>query len=294
MEDVVTEVQDAICDAVSALDGRAFVEQRWERPGGGGGRSRLLEGGDVIEKGGVNVSIVEGDLPAEAAASMRSRVENLPENPVFHAVGISLVLHPRNPWVPAVHANFRRFAIQGGPWWYGGGADLTPNALDVADAIHFHGVWQAVCRRHAGVADHAAFKAWCDRYFFIGHRGEARGIGGIFFDDVRAETESAPLAFVTDCAGSFLDSWLPLAERHHREPVSDADRAWQLHRRSRYAEFNLVYDRGTTFGLRTGARVASVLMSLPPLCTWTGDDPTPPGDAQRALVDVLRKPVDWV
>jgi coproporphyrinogen III oxidase len=282
--------QDAICAAISALDGTPFRETAWDRPGGGGGWSRVLEGGPVVEKGGVNVSAVHGALPADAAAAMRERTGR--DGNAFFATGLSLVIHPRSPRVPIVHANWRFLEIDSGDWWFGGGSDLTPCLLDEDDARHFHGVWKAVCDRHA-VADHGAMKRACDRYFTNRHRGEARGVGGIFFDDLTGDFE-AVLAFVSDGLDHFCPAWLPLAEQHHRDATDEDDRLWQLRRRSRYAEFNLVWDRGTLFGLRTDARVESVLMSLPPLCRWDVDVAPRPGTDEERLVDVLRNPRDWV
>lgn len=284
--------QQAICDGLTELDGSPFRESAWERPGGGGGWSRVLEGGSVIEKGGVNVSAVHGVLPPDAAAAMRERKANVPAAATFYATGLSLVLHPLSPQIPTVHANWRFLHVDGGDWWFGGGSDLTPWLLDEADARHFHGVWKAVCDRHP-VADHGAFKAACDRYFFNRHRGESRGVGGIFFDDLGGDFDGL-FAFVSDCLAHFLDAWVPIATRHGSDAWDEADRLWQLRRRSRYAEFNLVWDRGTLFGLRTDARVESVLMSLPPVCRWDVDVQPRPGTSEERLVEVLRAPRDWV
>lgn len=291
MSELVHAVQNEVCAAVTALDGSQFREDVWERPGGGGGWSRVLEGGPIIEKGGVNVSAVHGVLPPEAAKAMRVRRTELPPEPVFFATGISLVLHPRSPRVPTVHANFRYLDVSGGGWWFGGGADLTPWLYDEADATHFHSVWKSTCDRH-DVGFYPTFKATCDRYFHLAHRGETRGVGGIFFDDLEGDFDRS-FGFVADCARSVVAAWLPIAERRRNVPTDEADRLWQLRRRSRYAEFNLVYDRGTTFGLKTDARVESVLMSMPPLCRWDVDVVPRAGTDEERLVEVLRKPREW-
>jgi coproporphyrinogen III oxidase len=289
--------QDAIVTALQAFEPEgAFREDAWERPGGGGGRSRVIEKGAVLEKGGVNVSCVFGELSEAFAAELPGAGRQ------FMATGISLVLHPKNPAAPTVHANFRYLEKGEGDdrvAWYGGGGDLTPWILFDEDAVHFHRTWQAVCDAHP-VADHARFKRWCDEYFYIPHRQEARGVGGIFFDylglDGHPRGTPADLdaveAFVEAAARQFLPAYLPILERRKDLPSTEADRDWQLRRRSRYVEFNLVYDRGTVFGLKTGGRTESILMSLPNEVRWRYDD-RPETDAQRRLIDVLRQPRDW-
>lgn len=295
MRQTVEAAQDTICEALEALDDARFEEDRWEREGGGGGRSRVLQGGSIFEKAGVNSSVVYGTLSEEAAAAMRARRgKELGTSREFFATGVSLVFHPRNPWVPTVHANFRYFELgEGDAWWFGGGADLTPNFLDEEDAVHFHTTFKTTCDRH-DPSYYPKYKAWCDRYFRIPHRGESRGVGGIFFDDLEGDDPAVLHAFVADCAASFLPAYMPLVMRHKDRPFSEAQRKWQLLRRGRYAEFNLVYDRGTLFGLRTAARIESVLMSLPPLARWDyvpSEEREP--EAQRLLA-VLREPRDWV
>jgi coproporphyrinogen III oxidase len=279
------ELQDTICTALEALEapGR-FREDRWEREGGGGGRTRAMENGAVIEKGGVNVSDVHGELPADFARTLPG------EGTAFRATGISLVLHPRSPMVPTVHANFRMLT-KGEAWWFGGGADLTPYYPYREDVNHFHRTWRAVCARHGPPVDYERFAAWCDEYFYLPHRGEHRGVGGIFFDYLQGDFD--PLfAFVQDAGRSFLDAYLPIARRRKDEPYGEPERRFQEIRRGRYAEFNLVYDRGTLFGLKTGGRTESILMSLPPVTRWVYDYQPPPDSREAALAAFLR-PRQW-
>jgi coproporphyrinogen III oxidase len=236
------ELQDRICQALVELDGRStFLEDLWERPGGGGGRTRVLTDGAVLEKAGVNFSEVHGEMGEELARQLPG------EGRDFVATGISLVLHPRNPMVPAVHANFR-FLGRGAREWFGGGSDLTPYYPYRDDAIHFHRTWKQVCDQYGPPVDHARFKKWCDEYFYLPHRGEARGVGGIFFDHLEGDWELL-FAFVRDAGDAFLSAYLPIARRRRDEPYHDGQRRFQEHRRGRYVEFNLLYDRGTLFGL---------------------------------------------
>ena len=248
----------------------------------------MLEGGAVFEKAAVNVSDVHGDLDAAFAAQLAG------EGRAFRATGLSLVLHPRSPAVPTVHANFRMI-VQGSSAWFGGGSDLTPYLLFDDDCRHFHGVWKAACDAH-DPTHYARFKAWCDQYFHLPHRDEHRGIGGIFFDTLGAG-DAASLAgheaFVRACGDAFVHAYVPIVERRKDRPTTDEDRAWQLMRRGRYVEFNLVYDRGTTFGLKTRGRAESILVSLPPVVTFPYS-PEPPNDQARALLEVLRNPRDWL
>ena len=291
--DQFADIQGEICRALEELDGEArFSVDRWDRPGGGGGVSRALAGGRLFEKAGVNWSRVDGELPADFAAQLPG------EGTRFRAAGVSLVLHPRSPMVPTVHANVRVLE-KGGRIWFGGGADLTPYYLWREDAEHFHGVWQAACARHPAVADYRRFKTWCDEYFHLPSRGERRGVGGIFFDYLDGEGVAGGLEavrdFTVDVGRSFVSAYRPVAERRQGEPWGERERAWQLLRRGRYVEFNLVYDRGTVFGLKTGGRTESILMSLPPLASWQYDAPEPPaGSRESELLAVLRKPVDWL
>lgn len=278
------EIQDHICAEIEALDGAArFREDAWDRPGGGGGVSRVLESGNVFEKAGVNFSEVFGEVPAAMAAQMKGQGDR------FHATGTSLVLHPRNPHVPTVHANFR-FLQRGDTAWFGGGADLTPSYPRKDDVVHFHRTLKEACDRH-DPSYYPRFKKWCDEYFTIAHRGEMRGVGGIFFDELPAS--EATFAFVRDAAGAFLPSYVPIARRREGTPWNEREREWQLVRRGRYVEFNLVYDRGTIFGLRTGGRIESILMSLPPLARWIYDHHPVPGSAEEQALSMYQ-PRDWV
>jgi len=296
MEELCRRTQTQITDAVSALDGTPFREDIWERPGGGGGWSRVIQDGKVFEKAGVNVSVVYGELSEQAALSMRAKRDLAAGDRRFFATGISLVLHPHNPFCPTVHANYRYFELGNAEArWFGGGADLTPSYLIEEDARHFHGTLKAACDRH-DPDYHPRFKAWADEYFHIPHRGERRGVGGIFFDDLDptpARDADALFAFVSDCAEAFVPAYLPIAERRHSTPFTDKNREWQGMRRGRYVEFNLVYDRGTTFGLRTNARIESVLMSLPLHARWEYDHRVEPGSPEAETLDVLRTPRDW-
>lgn len=282
----IQALQDEICGALEALDGSTrFREDPWTRPGGGGGHSRVLEDGRVFEKAGVNTSVVYGELEEQFAQRLQGSGRR------FWAAGLSLVLHPRNPHAPTTHANFRLIE-QGDRMWFGGGADLTPYYLYEEDARHFHATLKAACDRHQP-GWYARFKETCDRYFWLKHRGEARGVGGLFFENV-----DAPLAlqeaFVVDCAQSFLPAYLPIAERRAPLPYTEAQRQWQEVRRGRYVEFNLLWDRGTVFGLETNGRTESILMSLPPQVRWRYDHHPEPGTPEAALVEVLRHPRAWV
>ncbi len=280
------DLQDRIVAALEQLDGRArFREDAWQRQGGGGGRSRVLTDGAVLEKAGVNFSDVHGQMSEEFAKQIPG------EGLAFTACGISLVLHPRSPMVPTVHANFR-FLTKGERQWFGGGADLTPYYPYREDVIHFHKVWRDVCARHAPLVDYAHMKKWCDDYFFLPHRGEARGVGGIFFDYLQGDLE-ALFAFVRDCGDHFLEAYLPIAQRRKDEPYTEAQRAFQEYRRGRYVEFNLLYDRGTIFGLKTGGRTESILMSLPPRVRWQYDYRPEPGSREAELHEIYLKPRDW-
>jgi coproporphyrinogen III oxidase len=279
------ELQDRICAGVEELDGSGrFQEDLWQRPGGGGGRTRVLAEGGVFEKAGVNFSDVFGQMPDEFARQIPG------EGRDFAATGISLVMHPRSPLVPTVHANFR-FLTKGGKQWFGGGADLTPYYPFRADVIHFHRVWKQVCDHHAPPVDHARFKKWCDEYFFLAHRNEPRGIGGIFFDYLEGELDKL-FAFVTEAGNAFLEAYGPIVRRRQGEAYTDAQRTWQEFRRGRYVEFNLIYDRGTIFGLKTGGRTESILMSLPPTVRWRYDYRPEPGSREAELYEYL-KPRDW-
>lgn len=279
------ELQERICTALETLDGGRFREDLWQREGGGGGRTRVLAGGGVFEKAGVNFSLVHGEMAPEFAAQVPGAGRE------FTATGISLVLHPRSPLVPTVHANFR-FLSKGEREWFGGGCDLTPYYPFRADVIHFHRVWRDVCERHVGIVDYRRLKAWCDEYFFLPHRNEPRGVGGIFFDYLEGEWEQS-FAFVRDCGAAFLDAYPPIVLRRQHEPYGERERAFQEFRRGRYVEFNLLYDRGTLFGLKTGGRIESILMSLPPVVRWEYDYHPEPGSREAELYEVYLKPRNW-
>jgi coproporphyrinogen III oxidase len=279
------QLQDRICTELEELDGSRFREDAWQREGGGGGRTRILAGGAVLEKAGVNFSDVWGVFSEEFARQVPG------EGREFTACGVSLVIHPRSPLVPAVHANFR-FLTKGDRQWFGGGADLTPCYPRREDVIGFHRVWRDVCRRHEPLVDYARFKKWCDEYFYLPHRGETRGVGGIFFDYLGGDFEGL-FAFVRDCGDHFPDSYLPIARRRQGEPYMPRQRAFQEYRRGRYAEFNLLYDRGTVFGLKTGGRTESILMSLPPVARWEYDFRPEPGSPEEELTSIYLQPHDW-
>jgi coproporphyrinogen III oxidase len=288
-----SELQRDICHRLETLDGAAaFGADEWQRPGGGGGVSRVLAGGAVFEKAGVNWSSVDGELPEEMAAHMPG------DGRRFRASGVSLVIHPRSPLVPTTHANFRMLE-KGDRAWFGGGADLTPYYLERDDAVHFHRTLAAACDAHPPAGDYPRFKTWCDEYFFLPHRGETRGVGGLFFDWLGAQPDAGldleqVFAFVSAAGRAFLPAYVPIVERRKDGAYGDAERRWQLQRRGRYVEFNLLYDRGTIFGLKTGGRIESILMSLPPEVRWDYDVTAAPGSREAELLAVLTKPVDWL
>ncbi len=279
------DLQDRIVARVEEIDGQRFREDAWEREGGGGGRSRVLIEGGVFEKAGVNFSDVHGEMSEDFAKQVPG------EGRAFTACGISLVLHPRNPMVPTVHANFR-FLTKGDKQWFGGGADLTPFYPYREDVVHFHRVWQGVCSAHADVVDYSKLKRDCDHYFHLPHRDEARGVGGVFFDYLEGELERT-FEFVRAAGDAFLDAYLPIVRRRLGDPYDEAQKEFQEYRRGRYVEFNLVYDRGTLFGLKTGGRIESILMSLPAKARWWYDYKAPPGSREAELTDYWLKPRDW-
>jgi coproporphyrinogen III oxidase len=284
-ENYFKELQDRIVRAIEDLDGQAFREDTWSREGGGGGRTRVLEGGKIFEKAGVNFSSVHGGLPEQFAAKIP-----LGSGTSFFATGVSLVFHPWSPMVPAVHANFR-YLEKGDAQWFGGGTDLTPCYPYAEDAIHFHRTLKQVCDR-SDPEFYPRFKKSCDEYFTLKHRGEMRGIGGIFFDYLQGDRESN-FAFVQNAGNSFLEAYLPIAKRRMNEFYGDRERQYQLYRRGRYVEFNLLYDRGTIFGLETRGRIESILMSLPPLVRWVYDFKVEPGSREEQAVEFYQ-PKDWV
>ncbi len=279
-------LQGTICSALEEDDGAAgFETQEWTHAESGGGTTRVIQDGGIFEKGAVNFSRISLLLSKDASERMGVARQKLA------ATGISLILHPRNPYVPTVHMNFRCIELENGDWWFGGGSDLTPFYLFEEDARHFHSVWKTVCERH-NPGYYGKFKAWCDRYFFITHRAESRGIGGIFFDNLTGEFDQL-FRFVRDCGDSFLGAYHPIIGRRSGTPFGEAHRRWQLQRRGRYAEFNLVYDRGTKFGLDTGGRIESILVSLPPLARWDYEASATPGTDEEKLLAVLKEPRSW-
>ena len=279
-------LQDEICAGLAAADGGAtFREDTWERPGGGGGRTRVLENGTVFEKAGVNFSEVFGEMDPKFATQLPG------DGNTFTATGVSLVLHPRSPHVPTVHMNYR-FLAKGGRAWFGGGADLTPYYPVKDDVVHFHRTLKAVCEKHAPAADYGKMKKDCDDYFHLPHRQEARGVGGIFFDYLEGDPEKT-FAFVQDAGRAFLPAYVPIVERRKSLTWTEQERAFQEYRRGRYVEFNLIYDRGTIFGLKTAGRIESILMSLPPVVRYVYDFKPEPGSREAELTEYWLKPRDW-
>lgn len=297
-EAMIREAQDDICAKVSKLDGTHFHEDAWVRESGGGGISRVLQNGNVFEKAGVNVSVVYGTMPPEAvkAASERGVTRDVGYQPgeavPFFAAGISSVMHPRNPMAPTMHFNYRYFETDRGLWWFGGGTDLTPSYLFEEDARHFHSTLKQTCDRH-DPEYYPKFKKWCDDYFLIKHRGERRGIGGIFFDDLNDRPADEIFKFSSDCAANVCNAYLPLVERRKDEAFTEDQKTWQQIRRGRYVEYNLVYDRGTVFGLKTGGRIESILMSLPLTTRWEYDHSPEPGSWEEKTLQVLKEPRAW-
>ncbi|POI28271.1 hypothetical protein CIB84_007979 [Bambusicola thoracicus] len=337
MELLIMETQAEVCRALSALDpGASFAVDTWERKEGGGGISCVLQDGEVFEKAGVNVSVVFGQLSEEAARQMRSRGKALKATEdgklPFCAMGVSSVIHPKNPHVPTMHFNYRYFEIEEADgtkqWWFGGGTDLTPTYLNEEDAVHFHKTLKEVCDKH-DLKLYPKYKKWCDDYFHIKHRGERRGIGGIFFDDVDSPSKEEVFQFVQSCAKAVVPSYVPIVKKHCHDSytpeeklgfiltlsmveilflfdvcylkkarsTSDNKRVFLLYFRSlcRYVEFNLVYDRGTKFGLLTpGSRIESILMSLPLTARWEYMNTPPESSKEAEILEVLRNPKDWV
>lgn len=289
-------LQDQICKGLEEIDGFAkFREDLWHRPEGGGGRTRVIENGSVFEKGGVNISAVHGTLP-----DTMQQLFNVGEADFF-ACGLSLVIHPKNPMVPTVHANWRYFEMYDDNGnvinsWFGGGQDLTPYYLFEEDAIHFHQTCKNACDKH-NPEFYPNYKKKCDDYFRNTHRNEARGIGGLFFDYLK-ENEVQSMQdwynFVTEVGNSFLDAYLPIVKRRKDLAYTEANRTWQEIRRGRYVEFNLVHDKGTLFGLKTNGRIESILMSLPPHVQWVYDYNPEVGSLEEKLIKVLVNPKEWV
>ena len=292
----IQTLQDQICAALEAEDGGAtFQEDLWERPGGGGGRTRVIENGNVFEKGGVNISAVHGELPDTMKAYFKV------EEGDFFACGLSLVIHPKNPMVPTVHANWRYFEMYNKQGeiidaWFGGGQDLTPYYLFEEDATHFHQVCKRACDAH-DPAFYPKYKKQCDAYFWNAHRNEARGVGGLFFDYLKALPERSMQQwydFVTEVGNSFIEAYIPIVNRRKSLSYTDAQRDWQEIRRGRYVEFNLVHDKGTLFGLKTNGRIESILMSLPAHVQWRYNHQPEKGSEEARLIEVLENPKAWV
>ena len=292
----IQNLQDQITSRLEQIDGLAtFREDNWQRPEGGGGRTRVIENGTIFEKGGVNISAVHGKLP-----DSMQKMFGVGEVDFF-ACGLSLVIHPKSPMVPTVHANWRYFEMYDGSGnvidaWFGGGQDLTPYYLFEEDAVHFHTVCKSACDEH-GPDFYAKYKKQCDAYFWNAHRNEARGIGGLFFDYLKADGEMSMhdwFGFVTGIGNSFVESYVPIVEKRKELPYKEKHRTWQEIRRGRYVEFNLVHDKGTLFGLKTNGRIESILMSLPPHVQWVYDHHPATGSPEEALVNVLREPKDWI
>jgi coproporphyrinogen III oxidase len=293
-------LQDQICSGLEAIDGSAkFREDLWDRPEGGGGRTRVIENGPegsgVFEKGGVNISAVHGKLPDSMKQLFKVGEAD------FFACGLSLVIHPKNPMVPTVHANWRYFEMydaQGEVMqsWFGGGQDLTPYYLFDEDAVHFHQTCKTACDAH-DPSFYPKYKKQCDAYFWNAHRKEARGVGGLFFDYLKADEQHSMndwYRFVTEVGNSFLQAYVPIVERRKDLPYTEAQCTWQEIRRGRYVEFNLVHDKGTLFGLKTNGRIESILMSLPPHVQWVYDHHPESGSEEARLLEVLAQPVEWV
>ena len=293
VKEYLLQLQDTICAGLEAEDGGvSFREDAWQRPQGGGGRSRVLEGGTHIEKAGVNFSHVKGDKLPPSASARRPELAGRG----FEAMGLSLIVHPLNPYAPTSHANVRFFiADKEGEepvWWFGGGFDLTPFYGFEEDAVHWHRTAKAACAPF-GADIYAKYKKWCDEYFYLKHRDEPRGVGGLFFDDVNEDGFADSFAFMRSVGYSYLPAYLPILAKRKDIPYGEREREFQLYRRGRYVEFNLVYDRGTLFGLQSGGRTESILVSMPPLVRWQYDWQPEPGSAEEKLYEVFLKPREW-
>ncbi len=297
VEQYLKALQDSICDGLSELDGHQFVQDNWQYPSGGGGRSRVLADGRIIEKGGVNFSYVMGDALPPAATAKRPELAGKG----FEAMGVSLVIHPHNPHAPTSHMNVRFFIADAegdNPvWWFGGGFDLTPSYGYDEDAIHWHQTAKEACEpfdQAFGEDSYARYKKWCDEYFYLPHRDETRGVGGLFFDDVNQPDFDTSFSFMRSVGDHYLKAYLPILQRRASAEFTQPQRDWQLLRRGRYVEFNLVYDRGTLFGLQSGGRTESILMSLPPKVAWEYQNLPEPNSAEAELLSKYLKPRDWL
>ena len=295
VERLLQDLQDTVCQALCAYDMTAWREDTWTRPEGGGGRSRILQDGLVFEKVGVNTSTVSGALSPAAARSIRVDKEAAADAPFF-ATSISMVIHPRNPFAPTGHAHYRYFELgeEDAPhsWYFSGSADLTPSYLFEEDARHFHQIHKEVCDRF-DPAFYPRFKQACDDYFYLPHRGECRGVGGLFLGNLHDQDQERLFDLTSSCAQAFLPAYLPLIERRHALPFQEEHVRWQRIRRGRYVEFNLLCDRGTAFGLQTGGRTESILMTLPLVAGWEYDYHPDPGSEEARMLEVLRHPRQW-
>jgi len=294
VEQYLKGLQRSICDELSAIDGFAgFEMESWDRPEGGGGISRVLAEGDVFEKGGVNFSYVEGGKMPGSATQHRPELAGRS----FKAMGVSLVMHPRNPYAPTSHANVRCFVAEkdgeAPVWWMGGGFDLTPYYGREEDVIHWHQTAKNACDPF-GDGVHAKYKKWCDDYFYLPHRAEPRGVGGLFYDDLNEWGFEKSFDFMQSVGDSFLKAYVPIVLNNKDRDYGERERQWQLYRRGRYVEFNLVFDRGTLFGLQSNGRTEAILMSLPPLVRWDYGVTPEPGTPEAELLDYYLKPKDWV
>jgi coproporphyrinogen III oxidase len=287
-------LQESICSQLEDADGRGiFILDKWDRPGGGGGISRVINNGNIIEKGGVNFSAVHGKTPVAVLQTLNLSIDADME---FYATGVSIVLHPFNPMVPIIHMNVRYFEMSNGMWWFGGGIDLTPHYIDENDARYFHERLKQVCDSH-NPTYYSKFKKWADDYFFIKHRNETRGIGGIFFDHLKADenfTKEQCFAFVQSVGNVFAPLYVHFMKKNAGLPFTDENKKWQMLRRGRYVEFNLVWDRGTKFGLETDGRTESILMSLPPQAEWLYNYQPKDGSNEAKTLEYLKKDISWI
>lgn len=294
VKDYLLNLQNNICTALSTADGSAeFIADVWQREEGGGGESRVLADGAVFEKAGVNFSHIHGNTLPPSASARNPELAGRS----FEALGVSLVIHPQNPYVPTTHANVRFFIAEDADaepiWWFGGGYDLTPYYGFDEDCVHWHQTAKAACEPF-GAGLYPRYKQWCDEYFYIKHRKEPRGIGGLFFDDLNEQGFEQTFAFIRSVGDSFLEAYLPIVQRRKTANFGETERRFQLYRRGRYVEFNLVYDRGTLFGLQSDGRIESILMSLPPLVRWDYDWQAPVGSAEARLYTEYLHARDWV
>lgn len=291
--DYLTALQDNICSSLNSVDDTIFFEETWQRLEGGGGQSRVLRNGKVFEQAGVNYSLVTGDQLPKAATLQRPELAGCS----FKATGVSVVVHPSNPFVPTTHCNVRFFLAtpeKGDPiWWFGGGFDLTPYYGFIEDAKHWHQTAQHACEV-LGADTYSKYKEWCDQYFFLPHRQEPRGIGGLFYDDLNEPDFSSSFAFTRSVGDHFMQAYMPIVERRKELAFTQQQRQFQLYRRGRYVEFNLLYDRGTLFGLQSGGRTESILMSLPPQVRWEYNWQPKQGSAEDTLYQVFLHPQDWI